>query len=126
MEDFEAYATFEEQPPISSEPSFKLNDHIVPPLQEPPSTFTFDGTGEGSRNLQGAETHCQDAELWVRYARTQRASSKIEVKDHKVRRIDRSQIAVGTFTDSNSRKQCFIALLNTFGEIVDSANMKNT
>lgn len=69
---------------------------------------------------------CQEPQLWVRYAKTSRASSKIEVKDHRVRRIDQSQVVVGIYTDSANRVQCFIALLNSFGEIVESSHMKNT
>jgi hypothetical protein len=40
--------------------------------------------------------------------------------------MDQSQVVVGTYTDSADRVQCFIALLNSFGEIVDSSHMKNT
>ena len=40
--------------------------------------------------------------------------------------MDQSQVAVGTYTDSANRMQCFLTLLNSFGEVVESSHMKNT
>jgi hypothetical protein len=53
------------------------------------------------RNLQATpESECPESELWVRVALTGRGNTKIEVKDHKVRRMDQNQIVVGTYTDN--------------------------
>lgn len=79
---------------------------------------------EKRRNL-GAETVCPDPDIWVRFSKTGHANSQIEVKDHEVRKSDQMQFVVGNYIDSGAKKHCFIAKLNVFGEILESAYMKN-